>query len=368
MEQIRRDEVTRSLVVGPDGKEKLTMEVWMAPGSYIISYPISGGKDFNMVLSNHTDRFVDQVEDVTLEEVRETYKGMFSVQIFLPSSFSQPVIFDTKNTPWCFNSSFRICILTCIKDYDPIIKRVVDMIQPGIQRWPLLMTGPLTSWSNAAKTVVLMGDAAHRYVNSPDPGDVQVVELYRSRNMELNFLPYPTTSTDIHLSMTNHMAQGAATSIEDGAFLARCVKLVVDQKLSLSQAISVYERARMPLAKHKQEVSYLNGLLWMLPDGPAQEARDRAMEPELGGKGKEGLGKKGMLIRSPNLYADPKTILEVYGYDAERHADEELYKEVYGREMADGEKGISKSAADRYLNWFLREEYEGEGLRISSKL
>lgn len=93
MEQIRNDEVTRELVVGPDGKEKLTMEVWMAPGSYIISYPISGGGDFNMVLSHHTDRLVDQVEDVNPEEVRETYKGM-SIQMSLPSQ-----IFNCKNTP-----------------------------------------------------------------------------------------------------------------------------------------------------------------------------------------------------------------------------------------------------------------------------
>ena len=27
-------------------------------------------------------------------------------------------------------------------------------------------------------------------------------------------------------------------------------------------------------------------------------------------------------MRSPNLYADPATVLEVYGYDAEAHADE----------------------------------------------
>jgi len=48
-EQIRKDPVARELV------EKMTMEVWMArkiddAQGYIISYPISAGKDFNMVL------------------------------------------------------------------------------------------------------------------------------------------------------------------------------------------------------------------------------------------------------------------------------------------------------------------------------
>ena len=43
--KVRADPDLRGLV------EKLTMEVWMADKSYIISYPISAGKDFNMVPS-----------------------------------------------------------------------------------------------------------------------------------------------------------------------------------------------------------------------------------------------------------------------------------------------------------------------------
>ena len=30
--------------------------------------------------------------------------------------------------------------------------------------------------------------------------------------------------------------------------------------------------------------------------------------------------KGGILVMSSNLYADPKTVLEVYGYDVEGHA------------------------------------------------
>lgn len=52
----------------------LTMEVWMADHKYIISYPISNGRDFNMVLSHHTPSPVSVVQDVTLEEVWERYK------------------------------------------------------------------------------------------------------------------------------------------------------------------------------------------------------------------------------------------------------------------------------------------------------
>jgi salicylate hydroxylase len=107
--KIRADPELRGLV------EKLTMEVWMADKSYIISYPISAGQDFNMVLSHHCSRLVEDVEEVDINEFRETYK-----------------------------------------DYDPRIKKIVDMV-PSVKRWPLLVIGPLDTWSSTEKNVVLMG-------------------------------------------------------------------------------------------------------------------------------------------------------------------------------------------------------------------
>lgn len=93
------------------------------------------------------------------------------------------------------------------------------------------------------------------------------------------------------------MAQGAATSMEDGAFLARCIGAVIEGRLgNIADAIDVYEKGRMPKASYKQQVSYLNGWLWHLPDGPAADARDRTMEPELRGE---------YPIKSANLYGDP---------------------------------------------------------------
>jgi salicylate hydroxylase len=272
-DQIRKDPVAKELI------EKLTMEVWMSDKSYIITYPISAGKDFNLVLSHHTDHLVDKVEAVDMKDVRAQYEG-----------------------------------------YDPRIKRIIDMI-PEVQRWPLLVTGPLKSWSSSKKNVVLMGDAAH--------------------------------------SMVNHMAQGAATSMEDGAFLGRCIGQVVQKKLYVAQAIDIYERGRMPKAHFKQQVSFLNGAIWHLPDGPAQKARDQAMEAELEGK---------RSLRSPNLYGDPATVLKVYAYDAEDHADEAIFQYLKGRERMDTEKRITKETADSIMDWFLPEDYEGKQTRIEAKL
>ncbi|QKX60125.1 uncharacterized protein TRUGW13939_07267 [Talaromyces rugulosus] len=259
-EQIRKDPISKTLI------DKLTMEVWMAPNAYIITYPISAGKDFNLVLSHHRPEKLRATEsDVPIEEMYREYK-----------------------------------------DFDPRIQRIVNMITET-SRWPLMVTGPLKSWSSPKKNVVLMGDAAH--------------------------------------SMVNHMAQGAATSMEDGAFLAKCIGSVVQGKLKLQEAISLYEQERMPKAYAKQQVSFINGALWMLPDGPEQQARDRSMAPELEGK---------YYVRSANLYGDPQTVLDVYGYDVEAHADEAVAKYLNGgKEPAHPVTGVTPAMQEKYMGWML---------------
>ncbi|KAF8124848.1 hypothetical protein K438DRAFT_2002488 [Mycena galopus ATCC 62051] len=287
--QIAHDPIARELIGGPGG-EKRSMEVWMAPGSYIISYPISAGKDFNMVLSHHRPSPVSKVEYIDMQELYDEYK-----------------------------------------DYDPRIKRIVDMI-PEAQRWPLLVTGPLPRWSNEQCNVVLMGDAAH--------------------------------------SMTNHMAQGAATSMEDGAFLGTLIKHYLNGRLpDLKVVIQLYEEHRMPLADVKQQVSFLNGAIWML-DGDDAEKRDATMEPEL-----RGVAEQGRLLRSANLYGDPACVAAVYGYDVVGHAEwavgEWLREKMVGIASL-GEKGGWGKAEGRdelaiggrerwtWMGWFTGEGWDGK--------
>lgn len=271
--QIQNDPLAAELI------EKPTMEVWMSYNSYIITYPISGGKDLNLVLSHHLDHLVDQVQDIAISDLRKQYE-----------------------------------------EYDPRIKRIVEMI-PSAQRWPLLVTGPLESWSSPKKNVVLIGDAAH--------------------------------------SMTNHMAQGAATAMEDGAFLGRCIEEVIQNCLTISQAICIYEKERMPKALFKQQVSFINGAIWHLPGGPAQQARDEAMKAELEGR---------TFLRSSNLYGDPRLLESVYGYDAEGHADEAIYEFLDGRFSMESLKEAETKTPDMYMNWFLPLECEGKEIRIDAKL
>jgi salicylate hydroxylase len=59
-------------------------------------------------------------------------------------------------------------------------------------------------------------------------------------------------------------------------------------------------------------------------------------------------------FRSPNLYGDPETVLSVYGYDAEDHAEEEVAKFLAKREERSKE-GITKELNDKFFNWFLKD-------------
>jgi salicylate hydroxylase len=172
-------------------------------------------------------------------------------------------------------------------------------------------------------------------------------------------------------SMVNHMAQGvrpgvsgggvqadlaqAATSMEDGAFLGVVLAEVVQGRTALGDALDVYETARIPMARMKQQVSFLNGAIWTLNDADGA-SRDQAMSKEINGTG--------AVTRSPNLYDGPTTVLEVYGYAVYGHAARMISEWHRGGRFdraehqsraieTEGETGVERWLADRTMNWFL---------------
>jgi salicylate hydroxylase len=87
-EQIRKDPIAKEIV------DKLTMEVWMSEKAYIITYPITAGTMFNLVLSHHRPEKVRATEhNVPIEEFRNEYK-----------------------------------------DFDPRIKRIIDMVESTVSQ------------------------------------------------------------------------------------------------------------------------------------------------------------------------------------------------------------------------------------------
>ncbi|WP_020659349.1 FAD-dependent monooxygenase [Amycolatopsis benzoatilytica] len=101
------------------------------------------------------------------------------------------------------------------------------------QRWALFGAQPLNRWHRGG--VVLLGDAAH--------------------------------------AMLPHHGQGANQTIEDAVTLAECLA-----RQTLLSALDRYEKLRRGRTRAVQRSSWVASGLLHLPDGPAAEARDRALE------------------------------------------------------------------------------------------
>jgi 2-polyprenyl-6-methoxyphenol hydroxylase-like FAD-dependent oxidoreductase len=104
------------------------------------------------------------------------------------------------------------------EDFHPDVRMVLDGC-PDCHKWAILEREPLPTWSEGR--VVLLGDACH--------------------------------------PMTPYMAQGAATSIEDAAVLARCIAAVEGD--DIESALRVYEAHRKPRVSRIQAISSAN--TWM---------------------------------------------------------------------------------------------------------
>ena len=103
------------------------------------------------------------------------------------------------------------------RDFHPQVRAVLDAC-PAVHKWALVERDPMPSWGT--DRVVLLGDACH--------------------------------------PMTPYMAQGAATSMEDGAVLARCLAGVAPD--DTGPALKRYEATRKPRTSLIQEASSLNSV------------------------------------------------------------------------------------------------------------
>ena len=109
-------------------------------------------------------------------------------------------------------------------------------------------------------------------------------------------------------------------AVEDAAALAEAIS-AIQSKTELPTALNAFQTVRVKRANQMQEASLINGKIWHFADGPEQEARDRAMRPEV-----EGLP----FDESPNQWSDPVTQAWCYDYDAE-----EAMAKAMGSALAD---------------------------------
>jgi salicylate hydroxylase len=100
-----------------------TMDIWVGPGGYILLYPVTGGKELNIVTAFIKDHVVSKVEDVDIDEFREYYE-----------------------------------------DWPPFICKILRLMK-STKRWPLMVVPQTETWANEHKNVVLLGDAIHGMQN-----------------------------------------------------------------------------------------------------------------------------------------------------------------------------------------------------------
>ncbi|PSN71900.1 FAD/NAD(P)-binding domain-containing protein [Corynespora cassiicola Philippines] len=127
------------------------------------------------------------------------------------------------------------------KDWDPRLQTLLSMVS-GVDKWKLMHLEELERWHNDDATIVFLGDACHP------------------------MLPY--------------LAQGAGSSLEDGATLGILLSKV-DFREDLPNVLRLYEELRKPRSTALQKGSMKQRQVNHLPNGNEQEERDRLMLAQL---------------------------------------------------------------------------------------
>lgn len=137
-------------------------------------------------------------------------------EVYFVTSVPEPAEWLTKES-WSAKGDVKE-LRAAYADFHQDVRNVLEAC-PDCHKWAILEREPLQRWSDGR--VVLLGDSAH--------------------------------------PMTPYMAQGAATSIEDAAVLARCLKAVEGD--DIEGAFKRYEAHRKPRTSVVQAISSAN--TWM---------------------------------------------------------------------------------------------------------
>ncbi|HET9716516.1 MAG TPA: FAD-dependent monooxygenase [Pseudolabrys sp.] len=208
---------TADAVVGADGVHSVVRDIIIGPDTPIhrgrIAYravfaaKLMGGFDIGLSRTKWwgTDRHI--VIYYTNREKSEVY---------FVTSVPEPAEWLTRES-WSAKGDVRE-LRAAYEGFHRDVRNVLDAC-PDCHKWAILEREPLPRWSSGR--IVLLGDAAH--------------------------------------PMTPYMAQGAATSIEDAAVLARCIAAVEGE--DLEGAFRRYEAHRKPRTSIVQAISSAN--TWM---------------------------------------------------------------------------------------------------------
>ncbi|KAI0377717.1 putative monooxygenase [Hypomontagnella monticulosa] len=156
--------------------------------------------------------------------------------------------------------------------WDPILNKLLACVNQ-VDKWRLMHISTLDTWVNKEGTFLMAGDACHP------------------------MLPY--------------LAQGANSSLEDGAVLGRLLKYVTSRD-KLSPALNMYQQLRKDRGEGIAKEALGQRDSFHMPDGPEQEQRDAIFLENLG---------KQPSSKFPSRWSCPEVQPWLFSYDAVSEAD-----------------------------------------------
>ncbi|KAH5846839.1 hypothetical protein HBI91_214770 [Parastagonospora nodorum] len=186
--------------------------------------------------------------------------NMYNVVLLVPDDLEEGVARTEGN----LNEMKKL-----FEGWDPVLTQLLECVDK-VDKWKLMHRAEMESWINAQNNLVLIGDSCHP------------------------MLPY--------------LAQGANSSIEDGAVLGLLLAPEhFSSKEQLPHTLRLFQQLRKARGEGIARETFKQRKDFHLRDGPEQEKRDEQM---LGQLGKELKG------AFPSRWTCPEVQPWLYGYDA----------------------------------------------------
>ncbi|KAL2844755.1 FAD binding domain protein [Aspergillus pseudoustus] len=159
--------------------------------------------------------------------------------------------------------------------WDPVLTQFLSYVDK-VDKWKLMHHAEMSTWINPSSTLVFVGDACHP------------------------MLPY--------------LAQGANSSLEDGAVLGGLLGHM-KSKSQLPAILRLYEALRKERGEAIVRETFKQRHDFHLPDGPEQEKRDEIFRAQLPNNGE-------IVGAFPSRWTCPEVQPWLYGYDAVQEVEE----------------------------------------------
>ncbi|THH15909.1 hypothetical protein EW146_g4651 [Bondarzewia mesenterica] len=293
-----KDPELRPFVENPE------MTAWMAPGRHLMAYNIRGKKEYNLVLLHPDD---GSVESWTAAGSADKMRKEFA-------------------------------------DFEPRVQKLLSYVQSTL-KWRLMDRQALDTWIHPKGRVVLLGDACHPMLPYRAQGaamaieDAGVLGGLLSHLSSIEQLPVLLKAyqdlrcvddaadqllrsglrklVEMYLTCASAIAEVPATT--SFRVFERHPYPYHLSSLFQANVLTVIELVRLHRTSDAQEQSCLNRIIFHLPDGPEQRARDtamrRAMEAESATAAESMAG-------NPNQWADPQKNEKQFSYDADGQVQE----------------------------------------------